>query len=295
MMRLLLSLIALASLALGDDPDVISRAGGSAIRDSRGRIIAIDLRSSWVTDSDLLDIARMPDLKKLDLSLTRITDHGLKELRDAPGIEDLNLYYAELVTDEGMAAVRGWKRLKRLNLRGTKITDTTLEHLAAASTLESLDIGFAQVTDSGLDNLASLSNLKEIMIGGNKLTDSGLQLLRQLPSVTSVNLSGSQRTDSGLWSISLTDYGIDSIAVLANLRELRLGGTAIGAGGLEKLKGLRQLERLNLQGCKRVGDDAVAVLASFHALRLLDLNGSAITQAAVAELRRKLPKCEIRY
>src|SRR5205823_932973 len=112
----------------------------------------------------------------------------------------------------------------------------TLEHLAGISSLESLDIGFAQVTDSGLDNLASLSNLKEIMIGGNKLTDSGLQLLRQLPGLTSVNLSGAQRTDSGLWSLSLTEYGADSIAVLTNLRELQLGGTAIGARGLEKLK-----------------------------------------------------------
>lgn len=256
-MRTALSLIAaVAYAASAVEPGWIARAGGSATLDSKGRITAIDLRSSWVTDSDLREAARLADLKKLDLSLTRITDHGLKELRDAPSIEDLNLYYAEQITDEGMAAVRGWKRLKRLNVRGTKITDTTLEHLSAVPTLEALDIGFAQVTDSGLDNLSTLSNLREIAIGGNKLTDSGLQFLRQLPGLTSVNVSGAQRTDSGLWSLSLTESGMDSIAVLKDLRELRLGGTAIAARGLEKLKGLQKLELLNLQGCKRIADDA---------------------------------------
>ena len=65
-----------------------------------GRIVAVDLRSSWVTDSDLRDLAQLPNLATLNLSLTRITDHGMKELKNAPAIADLNLYYAELVTDE---------------------------------------------------------------------------------------------------------------------------------------------------------------------------------------------------
>ncbi|MBO0797680.1 MAG: hypothetical protein J2P31_02555, partial [Blastocatellia bacterium] len=99
-------------------------------RDRNGRITGVDLRSSWVTDSDMMRLVELPYLSHLDLSLTRITDRGLQKLKNAPGIVELNLYYAEQITDEGMAAVRGWKQLKRLNLRGTKITDTTLEHIA---------------------------------------------------------------------------------------------------------------------------------------------------------------------
>jgi Leucine-rich repeat (LRR) protein len=131
-----------------------------------------------VTDSDLRDLAELPNLRSLNLSLTRITDHGMMELRNAPGIVDLDLQYAEQVTDEGVSAIRGWKRLRRLNLRGTKITDMTLGHLAGMSTL---DIGFVQFTDSGLENLVLLPSLKELTIGGNKLTDAGLRFLRQLP------------------------------------------------------------------------------------------------------------------
>ena len=44
----------------------------------------------------------------------------MQELKNAPGIVELNLHFAEYVTDEGMAAIKGWKKLKRLNVRGAK-------------------------------------------------------------------------------------------------------------------------------------------------------------------------------
>jgi Leucine-rich repeat (LRR) protein len=280
-------------LALSANSDWITEAGGVVTRDQAGRVTGVDLRSSWVTDSDLAQLAALPHLTRLDLSLTRITDHGLQQLKNAPGIVELNLYYAELITDEGMAAVKGWKKLKRLNLRGTKITDTTLEHLSNVTTLESLDVGYAQITDVGLDRLAPLQNLKELVISGNKLTDTGLQALRQLPGLTSLGLGGSQRTDSGLWTISLTELGLDTITTLKELRELRLDGMPVTARWLEKLKTLDKLERLSLQGCKRVGDDGAAVLASWPGLRALNLKGTAVTEKGLADLRRAKPSIQI--
>ena len=97
-----------------------------------GRVTGVDLRASWVTDTDLRKLLQFPNLSYLDLSLTRITDQGMLELKNAPGIVDLNLYYAEYVTDEGLAAIKDWKKLKRLNVHGTKISDTTLEHISAS-------------------------------------------------------------------------------------------------------------------------------------------------------------------
>ncbi len=228
------------------NPDWITEAGGSITRDRTGRITAVDLRASWVTDSDLPQLAALPYLTRLDLSQTRITDLGLQQLKTAPGIVELNLYYAEQITDEGMAAVKGWKKLKRINLRGTKVTDTTLEHLANVTTLESIDVGFAQITDVGLDRLTPLVNLKGLVIGGNKLTDVGLQALRQLPGLTSLSLGGSQRTDSGLWTISLTEQGLDSITTLKELRELRGWTECLSRRWLAG----NQAERLSLKGCK---------------------------------------------
>jgi Leucine-rich repeat (LRR) protein len=292
-MRRFILLLGSLSCIWAADPSWVVEKGGVLLRDKAGNVTGVDLRSSWATDGDLAELAAMADLKQLDLSLSRVSDHGLRSLRGAPGIVDLNLYYAEQITDEGLSVVKGWKHLKRLNLRGTKITDNTLEIITTVPSLESLDIGFAEITDVGLDHLALLPNLRELTIGGNKLTDDGVLLLRQLPQLTYLDVSGSQRTDSGLWSVLLTDGGLESVATLTELKELRAGGTSVSARGLVKLKVLSKLERLDLQRCKRVGDDAVPVLSTFAKLRVLDIKDTAITEQGIAQLRKALPECQL--
>ncbi|HKE23064.1 MAG TPA: hypothetical protein VKB88_11935 [Bryobacteraceae bacterium] len=292
---MLLRALTLLAFAAATDVAWIERAGGFLSRDSAGRVIAVDLRSGWITDSDMPALAAMPDLKRLDLSLTRISDRGLRALKTAPAIEDLNLYFAEQIGDEGAAILRNWKHLKRLNLRGTKITDSTLESLAGIPTIEWLDIGWAQLTDSGLDHLSSLTNLRSLTMGGNKLTDNALQFLRQMPQIEYLDIGGAQRTDSGLWSLALADAGIQAIAAVTELRELRLAGTNITGRGLAMLKRLAKLEKLNLQGCKRLRDDAAAALAEFKQLQALDVKDSGLSEPAVARIRAALPQCQVSW
>jgi hypothetical protein len=108
-----------------------------------------------------------------------------------------------------------------------------------------------------------------------------------------LDLSGAERTDSGLWSVSLTEPGLDAIAALQNLRHLRLNGTLVSSRGIERLAGLSKIERLDLQGCTRIGDDVVPVLARFRALQRVDLAGTQVTDKGVAALRGVNPKCKI--
>jgi hypothetical protein len=125
--------------------------------------------------------------------------------------------------------------------------------------------------------------------------DTALQFLRQMPQIESLDLGGTQRTDSGLWSLLLTDTGVQAIAAVTELRDLRLAGTAITGHALELLKPLAKLERLNLQGCKRLRDDAAPALSEFRRLRTLDLKESALTEPAVARIRAALPECQVLY
>jgi internalin A len=311
--------IVLFALALGcsawsadgsDDSRWIEDAGGKVIRDASGRITGIDLRASWVTDSDLRKLSRYPALKSLNLSLTRITDQGMQELRNLPNIEDLDLRYAEYVTDEGIAAIKNWKKLKRLDLHGTKASDTALEHIAGIAALETLDAGSIMLTDVGLERLAALPNLKALTMGGNKLGDAGLQAFRQMPGITYLDLSGRQGTDSNVWAISMSDVGLDAILTLTRLRELRFGCTSLGVGiegtrlatvsamsvtprWLEKMKVLKNLQRLNLQGCDRIDDEAVDILSAFPNLEEVDLKGTAVTSQGLAKLHAARPKLRI--
>src|ERR1700736_2742039 len=79
--------------------------GGSVTRNAQGRITGVNLRGTWVGDSDLRNLNELPDLSKLDLSLTHITDQGMQEIKDLKGITDFSLYFTEYVTDEGIAAI----------------------------------------------------------------------------------------------------------------------------------------------------------------------------------------------
>lgn len=283
-----------AAIANGLDPLAwVSDAGGAVTRDARGQVVAVDLRGSWAADSDLASLAELPALSRLDLSETRVTDHGLRQLKNAPAITDLNLRYAELITDQGVAAMKSWKHLARLNLEGTKITDSALQQLSALTSLETLNIGSVQVTDAGLEALTSLTSLKDLTLGGDKLTDAGLQTLRQLPGLKFLDLGGVQRADSGLWSVSFTQPGLEAIATLKALRRLRLQGTLIGARGLDTIKGLTQLEQLDLHDCEHVGDDAIPTLTAMRTLRVLDLTNTKVSATALEKLRKNRPDCRI--
>jgi hypothetical protein len=294
-------------LAASDDSAWIEAVGGSVTRNPAGQITTVNLRASWVADADLRQLASFPALTSLDLSLTRVTDQGMQELRTLPGITDLNLRFAEYVTDEGVAALKGWKKLRRLVLHGTKSSDTALEHIAGITTLETVDLGSVMLTDVGLERLTALPNLKALTIGGNELGDAGLQALRQMPGLTYLDLSGRQGTDSNVWTISMSDVGLDAVLTLTSLRELRFGCTSIGVGiegtrfatvsamgvtgrWLEKLKTLPRLQRLKLQGCDRIDDSNVALLAAFPALEEVDLKGTAVTEKGLAALRAARPK-----
>src|SRR5262249_30160375 len=136
----------------------------------------------------------------------------------------------EYVTDEGLAAIKGWRKLRRLNVHGTKISDTTMEHIAGITTLEELDAGSAMITDVGLERLTSMPNLKRLTIGGNKLGDGGLQALREMPGITYLDLNGRQGTDANVWAISMSERGLDAVLSLKELHDLRFGCAVLGVG-----------------------------------------------------------------
>ncbi|MCU1330496.1 MAG: inlA 3, partial [Bryobacterales bacterium] len=224
------ALAAFAAVPRPGDTQWIVDAGGSIVRDPQGRVTGVNLRGTWVEDTDLRHLTELPDLQTLDLSLTHITDQGMLEIKSLPGITDLSLYFAEYVTDEGLSAIKDWKKLRRLNLRGTKIGDTALEHISGIKALESLNVSSTLMTDVGLERLTQLPNLRELTMGGNELGDAGLQALRQMPKLVYLDLSGRQGTDKNVWTLAMSEAGLEAVLTLSQLRDLRFSCVSIGVG-----------------------------------------------------------------
>lgn len=291
--------IACAALRAAGDTDWITHLGGKVQRDASGKVTAVNLRGSWINDAEMLHLAEFPDLEKLDLSHTRITDEGLLRLKPAPKISDLNLYYAEWITDQGMAAIRDWKHLKRLNVRGTRISDATLEIVSHMSGLEALDIANTTVTDNGLDHLITLVNLKELSLGRGRLSNAALETVRMFPALTYLDLSGARpeppdmagrRRNSGS---GIPEESLRAMAELKELRVLKLGYSSIDGPGLRILATLEKIEKLGLEGCRRIDDSAAAELVNWKSLKYLDLQDTAVTAKGLGSLRTARPELHV--
>jgi len=127
------------SVSRGDD-----EIRGRVTRNGAGEIVGVDLSNAWLTDADLDNLARMPALESINLAYTKITDEGLERLEPLKGVKVLDLYYAEAVTDLGIAHLKHWRNLEYLNVRGTKVTSSLFEHIAKMPHLKFLDVAAAE-------------------------------------------------------------------------------------------------------------------------------------------------------
>lgn len=294
--RLFLSGVFATWLPAADDIAWITRLGGKVQRNPAGAVIAIDLSTSWVSDDEMLDLLAFPLLERLDLSHTRISDEGLLRLKPAAQIQELDLLYSEQITDLGLSAVKQWRRLKALNVRGTRISDETLALLGTLTQVESLDIADTNVTDSGLDNLVPLTRLKHLALGRNRLNDESLSALRVFSTLESLDLGGPRNTNRnqrGRVSAPMQDSLVGAIAELKNLRTLRVGYSDIDERGLHRLSVLEKLEKLELEGCRRIDDKALKELEAWKSLRFLDVQETAVSKSGVASFQAARPDVQI--
>ena len=80
---------------------------------------------------------------------------------------------------------------------------------------------------------------------------------------------------------------------MKDLRVLKLGYSAIGAEGLRILGTVATIEKLGLEGCRRVNDEAMAELAKWKNLKYLDVQDTEVTQAGVDALKKTNPAIAI--
>ena len=84
-----------------------------------------------ITDADLKELAKLQQLKVLNLGDTEITDVGLKEVAKCTQLTLLDLE-ATQITDVGLKDVAKLKQLKSLVLASTKITKAGVAELQKA-------------------------------------------------------------------------------------------------------------------------------------------------------------------
>jgi Leucine Rich Repeat (LRR) protein len=125
-----------------------------ALFSSFERLEELNLRGRKITDLGMVHLARMKNLRTLDLSETGVTSDGIER------ITGLNL-----------------RQIKLSDLK--RVDDRSIAHLLRIKMLESIDLSGTSVSDAGLQKLADATNLRQIFVGGSKVSKEAAQLFQK--------------------------------------------------------------------------------------------------------------------
>jgi hypothetical protein len=266
-----------------------------------------------VTDAGVRHLARLPRLKHLDLSGTKVTDQGLEALRGLPELETIAVAWTR-VTDTGVAHLAQCERLVSINLQGTSSGDGALRALAGKTRLAHLRTGNA-VTDAGLALLHEFPVFKSwrggtptfgltsydagpnyLLLRGS-FTDRGMAQLEGLGGLFALNLDASELgitaaalaplvalPNLGWLAVDATDQAMPYIARMPRLRFLGCQDTVAGDDGFAALSRSNSIEYIWGRRCHNLRTRGFAALARMPALRGLSVSCKNVEDAGVAEL-----------
>lgn len=276
----------------------------------------LDLSFTYVTDRGIEKLQQLQELEELKLDTAEfLTDGATNYLRANRRLRKLVLRGVD-ITDVGLPHLATLTNLRSLDLSHTMIGDVGIESLPALAELEELNLSATRITGLNFHFLKLLPKLRKLSFGGIQRRNGGacwtptiidldLDPIALLPALEELHLGvgvglgksgkpAGERNCRLTGGIQITDLGLAKLARLKNLRRLDVSGARVTAAGLEALKSLPRLERLNLWNCAQVDDSAAAVLAGFPSLVNLDLSETPAGDAALSRLAA-LPKLKYVY
>jgi hypothetical protein len=211
-------------------------------------VVALGIGGSrGLSDDGLLQLARMPQLRWLNLSEYpggKLTDRGLEVLRHLPNLRHFEMTWQKGITDIGVANLRFCDQVERVDLMGSPTGDGAIEALQGKAKLSSFASG-KLVTDAGLRLLQNFPRLKtwqgdentRLLIDG-PFTNAGLASLAGLEGVFDLDL---------FWHVTgITSDGFAHLAGLPNLGSLGADRTLCDD---EAMRHFAAIPRLRTNSC----------------------------------------------
>jgi Leucine-rich repeat (LRR) protein len=267
-------------LTLNDDGHVVRAdlSGMAAVNDDTILPVAalpqleeLSLQRCGITDQAFVCFARMPNLKRIRVVQTVVSDSGLEHLKGRRNLELLDLHECSRVSDAGVEHLSGLTNLKELRLWGPQITNASIKHLQGLSSLRVLSLQDCSIDDAGLEHLSGLTALRDLTLFRTFVGDEGMRHVGKLTQLRRLSLRATVVGSEGLVHLK----------PLRNLQRLDLSETIVGNEGLAHIKGLPKLVDLNLWAT-RVGDEGMLHLAEIAALERLNLENVGFPRDGVS-------------
>lgn len=208
----------------------------------------LSLIGATIDDGLLGAIARLRSLESLDLSVTALTNEGLRRL--AP-LNHLRILHVGSTQVTSLAGLEAFPRLQILGLRLLHNLEAgSLEALRHTPRLQRLDVTNAAVNNEDTMHIARLIELVELNMNGTYIDDQGVVQLCAAPSIRDLDLSRTAITNTAveylkrlahlrnlaLMSTEIDDDAAPSLCELAGLRYLEVRGTEMSDAGLSQLE-----------------------------------------------------------
>ena len=245
------------------------------------KLQVLDIYTLHSTDATVGSFAKLKHLERLVVGDCELSATGWRRLSGLTRLKSLEVTFCEgaivqdlelerfahltslslsgaVVTDEGIAGLRGNKNLKAPELKGCKITDRSAEVINSITQLEHLDLEESPVGDRVVDQLADPTRLEWLNLGKTKVTDTAMKTVAGLSELCWFNLDDTAvsnagvahlrglsdlRTPSSRWP-AMTDRSIPVLAELKAMTLLNLQDTEVSSAGVLRLTGLKNLTKL---------------------------------------------------
>lgn len=202
------------------------------------------------TDSDLteqqLESIKSLELVGLRLVNTSITDKALRDtIRKIPTLRSIELSGTK-ITDEGVKSLIALKELSGINLSNTAITDNSIPNLCNLPSIHFMCLmDCPNLTGSTFGALAKLPSV-DLSVGGSNIKPENFKLLE---SVRLTYLDAAR--------LNLTDKDLSIIAKLLTLKKLIItGNPRITSKGFLQLTALKNLTLIEVFDCPQVSQKA---------------------------------------
>ena len=185
------------------------------------------------------------------------------------------------LTDEAMAHLPALSRLEWLEIGGGKVSSTGAAHLKGCPELRRLYIYDINLAGDKLQWLTALTKLEALSLQRTGINASIMENIKA-PGLVVLNLSGNPVGDDAL----------EAAARIKELEVLALADTNVTGPGLEKLRGMRRLNELNLMRCK-IEDNDIDVFLSMPNLRIVYAEGCPLTSYGIQSVIMRFPTLAI--
>ncbi len=254
------------------------------LKEGLDAITTLDLSRSGVSDEGLKHLAAFPQLAELNLSETRVSNAGLVSVAEVKTLRSLTLGNLRGVDDTGVKHLSSLKELESLTITACPVTDLVFATLADLDGLQTLNLsncpdiygkGFQLLTTKG-----HFKNLRELQVSGSKFGNYGMDQLNKLPQLEILRASHCEMAGATIMGLN----GCDRLQVLD------LSGNSFFDDNMKIVSRLKNLEELRLAQINGLTDESLNSLKIMKSLKVLDLDGTRVTEPAVKLLKEKFLK-----